>query len=93
MRAEAPDQRWLADLAVGLEGPGELAERAYRATALHLAQCTDLQAAALKALLTAESAEIARILTQPRGAGAVIAILRLRGIVDGALRAFTASQD
>ena len=90
MRQEVT-KRWLAELAAGLDGSGERPERAYRATASHLRRCTDLQAAALKAVLTAESAEIARLLTQPRGAGATAAILRLRDIVDGALRAFKAS--
>jgi hypothetical protein len=91
MCAEVPEKRWLAELAAGLDGSGELAERAYRATASHLAQCTELQATALKAVLTAESAEIAKMLAQPRGADAVMAILRLRDIVEGALRAFGAA--
>ncbi len=91
MREEAADTLWLAELAAGLAGSRELAERAEEATASHLARCTDAQAAALKAVLTAESAEIAGMVAKHRGAGAMSAIIRLQQIVEGALRAFEAS--
>jgi hypothetical protein len=91
MREEATDTLWLAELAARLEGSRELAERAEEVTASHLARCTDAQAAALKTVLTVESAEIARMVAQHRGAGAMSAIIRLQQIVDGALRAFEAS--
>jgi uncharacterized protein (DUF305 family) len=91
MREEATDKLWLAELAARLEGSGELAERAEEVTASHLARCSDAQAAALKAVLTVESAEITRMVAHHRGAGAMSAIIRLQQIVEGALRAFEAS--
>jgi hypothetical protein len=86
---EEATERWLVDLAAGLDGSGELTERAYLATARHLLRCTGSQAAALKGILTAERAELTRMLMQPRGAGAAAVILRFRDIIDGALWAFS----
>jgi hypothetical protein len=91
MREEATDKLWLSELAARLEGSGELAERAEEVTASHLTRCSDAQAAALKAVLTVESAEITRMVAHHRGAaGAISAIGRLQQIVEGALRAFEA---
>jgi hypothetical protein len=91
MSNEATDKGWLSSLAAGLKRPGELGALAQEVTASYLLRCPAAQAAALKADLIAEKAEITQTLMRPQAASATGAVTRRQEIVDGALRAFKAS--
>jgi hypothetical protein len=82
--------RWLDGLTAGLENPGELEELAREETAVLLSRCGDDEAAALRADLDAENAEITRRLAMVQSTASVSAVMRRLEIVRGALRAFEA---
>jgi hypothetical protein len=80
--------RWLEGLAVGIEKPGDLKALAKEKTALHLSQCSEDEASALRANLLVENRDLSRQLAVVQAPSSMAVLMRRQEIVRGALQAF-----
>ena len=80
--------RWLEGLTAGIEKPGDLKMLAKEKTALHLSQCSEDEASALRANLLVENRDLSRQLAVVQAPSSITVLMRRQEIVRGALQAF-----
>ena len=80
--------RWLEGLTAGMEKPGDLKKLAQEKTALHLSQCSEEEASALRANLLVENRDLSRQLAVVQAPSSMTVLMRRQEIVRGALQAF-----